>query len=94
MQLKIAFLGGVHPEDLAAGISRLSVIEEGVGHAVEETQQEHIKHLTPQTSSRSISTSSQPDLSHYFGASGGALQPSSTASASENQVGTNAVSPS
>ena len=36
---KIIFSGGVRPEDLAAGISRLSVIEEG---DVQQQQQQHI----------------------------------------------------
>ena len=53
--------GGVRPEDLAAGISRLSVIEESVVNVMEETND------TSKQTNQSNDTS-QPDLSQYFGA--------------------------
>ncbi len=63
--------GGVRPEDLAAGISRLSVIEEADATQPVPTDPAAVGANTDMVASSETSTASQPDLSQYFGAGSG-----------------------
>ncbi len=62
--------GGVRPEELAAGISRLSVIEESDSSAPHSSANMEAKKEAKEgveQAEKSASSSSQPDLSQYFG---------------------------